>query len=151
SRTDRPSLTISLRQSGWGKEPSASTSRSTRSSPEAGALRHGRNEKESGMNAMMTSARLQRKPRNGHDLLRAGRSLRVLAITVIVLLSVGILLLSLTDWLQGGELWKIIRSQNDAVLGFALLMLLTVGYLIGKGVSTTREQKVMMAQLLDEE
>ena len=102
------------------------------------------------MDARMTSAPTQRS-RNGDDLLRAGRSLRLLAITVIALLSVGILVLALSDWLQGGQLAKIILAQGEAAYGFVLLMLLTVGYLVGKNVSTSREQKLMMVQLLDEE
>jgi hypothetical protein len=103
------------------------------------------------MDARAATSSGQGRSRSGDDLLRKGRSLRVLAITVIVLLSVGILVLSLAQWVQSGELTKVLRTQGDAVYGFGLLMLLTVGYLIGKGLSTSRDQKVMIAQLLDEE
>ena len=103
------------------------------------------------MDARSANMSMHRTSRKGDDLLREGRSLKVLAVTVIVLLSLGILVLSVTPWLQGGQLATMIRTQSNAVYGFGLLMLLTIGYLIGKGLSTTRDQKVMIAQLLDEE
>lgn len=85
------------------------------------------------------------------DLLRAGRSLKVLAIIVIILLSIGVGLLAFHQWMESGALKKLMLSENQAVYGFGLLMLLTVGYLVGKGWSTTRYQRTLISQLLQEE
>jgi hypothetical protein len=111
----------------------------------------GANQKELVMNAETATESLRTRPLSGDDLLRAGRSLSVLAITVIVLLSAGVLVLAFTQWVESGQMEQMLQTQGRAVYGFGLLMLLTVGYLVGKGLSTARDQRVMIAQLLDEE
>lgn len=85
------------------------------------------------------------------DLLRAGRSLKVLAIVVIILLSLGVGVLAIQQWLASGVLQSMFGAEGQAVYGFGLLMLLTVGYLVGKGRSTTRYQQSLIMQLLEEE
>jgi hypothetical protein len=85
------------------------------------------------------------------DLLRAGASLKVLAIAVILVLSTGILVMAEQQWLEGGLLAHAFQTNREVLLGFTLLMVLTVGYLVGKGLSTTRQQRTMIAQLLEEE
>jgi hypothetical protein len=85
------------------------------------------------------------------DLLRAGRSLKILAIVVIILLSLGVGILAIQQWLESGMLQSMLRTDGQAVYGFGLLMLLTVGYLVGKGWSTTRYQQTLIAQLLEQE
>jgi len=87
----------------------------------------------------------------GEDLLRAGQSVKVLAITVIVLLSAGVIVLAVAQWLESGVAGQMFRTDGQVVYGFAFLMLLTVGYLVGKGRSTARSQRAMIAQLLEEE
>ena len=87
----------------------------------------------------------------GDDLLRAGRPLKVLAIVVIILLSIGVGVLAFHQWMESGALNKLMQSENQAVYSFGLLMLLTVGYLVGKGWSTTRDQRTLISRLLQEE
>ena len=103
------------------------------------------------MNAVSETNVLTGRMVSGDDLLRAGRSLKVLAIAVIVLLSLGIGLLSIQQWLESGAAQQMFRTDGQVVYGFGLLMLLTIGYLVGKGRSTTRYQKTLIAQLLEEE
>jgi len=103
------------------------------------------------MNAAVESrAALARVPTR-EELLRAGRSLKVLAITVILLLSAGVCVLAFQQWLESGALAQTVRTNGEVVLGFGLLMILTVGYLVGKGMSTARYQRTLIAQLLEEE
>ena len=103
------------------------------------------------MNAALESRDTLSRTPNREDLLRAGRSLKVLAVTVILLLSAGVGILAFQQWLESGAVAQTLRTNGDVVLGFGLLMILTVGYLVGKGMSTSRNQRVMIAQLLQEE
>ncbi|MBI2819639.1 MAG: hypothetical protein HYX73_06650 [Acidobacteria bacterium] len=103
------------------------------------------------MNAVSETNVLSGRMITGEDLLRAGRSLKILAIIVIVLLSVGVGVLAIQQWMESGILQQITGPDGQAVYGFGLLMLLTVGYLVGKGWSTTRYQQTVIAQLLQEE
>ena len=103
------------------------------------------------MNAVSETNLLTGRMITGDDLLRAGRSLKVLAILVIVLLSLGVGVLAIQQWLESGIVQNAFRTDGQAVYGFGLLMLLTVGYLVGKGWATTRYQQTLIAQLLEEE
>jgi len=87
----------------------------------------------------------------GESLLRMGRSLRVLAVVVILTLAVGLEIVSYTGWQGGGLLNEVLGARRDLLAGFAFLMLLTVGYLVGKGWATTRYQGVLMHQLVEEQ
>ena len=103
------------------------------------------------MNAISGTDSMAGRMISGDDLLQAGRSLKVLAVVVIVLLSLGIGVLGFQQWLESGALQHVLRTDGQAVYGFGLLMLLTVGYLVGKGWSTTRYQQTLITQLLEEE
>ena len=80
-------------------------------------------------------------------LLREGLSLKVLAITVILMLSVGVVVMGYPAWPETGLLGEMLESQRETLVGFAFLMLLTVGYLVGKGWATTRYQGVLIERL----
>src|ERR1043166_10047440 len=103
------------------------------------------------MGAFTMSNSVAGKALHRDDLFRAGRSLKLLALAVIILLSIGILVLCLTQWVESGQLQEMLRTDSRSIYGFGLLMLLTVGYLVGKGWSTTKLQQTMIAELLDEE
>jgi len=45
----------------------------------------------------------------------------------------------------------VLGERRDLLAGFAFLMLLTVGYMVGKGWATTRYQGVLMHQLMEEQ
>jgi hypothetical protein len=111
----------------------------------------GKIQKGSAMNAIGASESMPGRMLSGEDLLSTGRSLKVLALLVILLLSAGIIVLGFQHWLESGLLGLVVRTDGQVVYGFALLMLLTVGYLVGKGWSTTRLQRTMISQLLEEE
>ncbi len=87
----------------------------------------------------------------GESLLRMGRSLKILAVVVILTLSVGLEIVSYTGWQAGGLLNEVLGERRDLLAGFAFLMLLTVGYLVGKGWATTRYQGVLIHQLMEEQ
>src|SRR3990170_145205 len=103
------------------------------------------------MNAVSETNWLTGKMITEDDLLRAGRSLKILAVIVIILLSIGVVVLSIERWAERGLLRQMVQTDGQAVYGFGLLMLLTVGYLVGKGWSTTRYQQTLITQLLQEE
>jgi hypothetical protein len=103
------------------------------------------------MNAALESKAMAGRAPSRDDLLRAGRSLKLLAITVILLLSAGVGVMAFQQWLESGALAQTLRTRGDLVMGFGLLMILTVGYLVGKGMSTARMQRTMMAELLEQE
>ena len=103
------------------------------------------------MNAVSETNWITGKMITGDDLLRAGRSLKILAIIVIILLSFGVVVLSIEHWAERGLLRQMVQTDGQAVYGFGLLMLLTVGYLVGKGWATTRYQQTLITQLLQEE
>lgn len=103
------------------------------------------------MTAATQTQALASRTLSSDDLLRAGRSLKVLAILVILTLSVGVLVLSVERWVESGLTAEMFRTNGDVIYGFGLLMLLTVGYLVGKGWATTRYQRMLISQLLEEE
>lgn len=87
----------------------------------------------------------------GNSFLQVGRSVGILAIVVIVLLSAGVALSVYSELRERGTLDRILDDPNQLLSGFVLLMLLTVGYLVGKGWTTTRYQRRLIDQLLEEE
>ncbi|MBI4460233.1 MAG: hypothetical protein HY648_09280 [Acidobacteria bacterium] len=87
----------------------------------------------------------------GESLAKMGRSLRLLAISVILVLSVGLAVVAYGELRQGGALSDAFHISPEVLTGFAFLILLTVGYLVGKGRDTTRAQRQMIDQLLEEE
>ena len=70
---------------------------------------------------------------------------------VILTLSVGLEIGSYTGWQGGGLLNEVLGERRDLLAGFAFLMLLTVGNMVGKGWATTRYQGVLMHQLMEEQ
>jgi len=87
----------------------------------------------------------------GETLLKQGLSLKVLAITVILMLSVGVVVIGYPTWQGTGFFSGVLEGQRETLVGFAFLMLLTVGYLVGKGWATTRYQGVLIERLMQEE
>ena len=87
----------------------------------------------------------------GESLLKMGRSLRILAITVIVVLSAGIAILVYGQLRQTSPLTDVIHDPTQWMGGFAVMMLLTVGYLVGKSWTTTRYQRQLIERLMHEE
>jgi hypothetical protein len=108
-------------------------------------------EKELIMDAVAETKTPHGRMLTGDDLLRVGQSLKVLAVTVILLLSTAVIVLAVEQWVETSNLAQMFRVSGQVVYGFAFLMLITVGYLIGKGRSTTRYQRTLIAQLLEEE
>jgi GGDEF domain-containing protein len=84
-------------------------------------------------------------------LLRVGRSVRVFAVVVILLLSASVLVIAYSQLRQSVALAEVLANPNQVLGGFVLLMLLTIGYLVGKGWSTSRYQRRLIDQLLEEE
>ena len=91
------------------------------------------------------------KAPNKDSLLKAGRSWKILSLTVIVLLSLGLAAVVFGQLGDNATLAGSIQAPSDSLLGFALLMLLTVGYLVGKSFSTGRDQNRLIEHLLEEE
>ena len=87
----------------------------------------------------------------GESLLRMGRSLKVLAVVVFLTLSVGLEIVSYTGWQASGILNEVLGERRDLMAGFAFLMLLTVGYLVGKGWATSRYQEVLIHGLVEQQ
>lgn len=87
----------------------------------------------------------------GDQVLGMGRSLRILAITVIVTLSAGMALLLYTQLRQSDALTVVLGEPDSLLGGFGFLMLLTVVYLVSKQWSTTHSQRRMIDQILEEE
>ena len=87
----------------------------------------------------------------GEALLKIGRSIKILAITVIVILSAGIALLVYGQRWQPRAMSDVIYNPSQWLGGFVAMMLLTVGYLVGKGLASSRYQRKMIAELLQEE
>ena len=88
---------------------------------------------------------------SNNSILQVGRSVGILAVIVIVLLSASVALIVYSELRERGTLNRILDDPNQLLSGFVLLMLLTVGYLVGKGWSTTRYQRRLIDQLLEEE
>ena len=85
------------------------------------------------------------------SLLQVGRSVRVLAVIVILLLTTGVAVIVYGELRENTALAQVLANPNQLLGGFVLLMLLTVGYLVGKGWTTTRYQRHLIEQLLAEE
>ena len=88
---------------------------------------------------------------SNNSFLQVGRSVGILAVIVIVLLSASVTLIIYSELRERGTLDRILDDPNQVLVGFVLLMLLTVGYLVGKGWTTTRYQRRLIDQLLEEE
>ena len=89
--------------------------------------------------------------RAGEPLLGMGRSLRMLAITVIVVLSGGLALLFYAQLRQSEAVANMLGDAGELLGGFGFLMLLTVAYLVSKHLTTSRDQHRMIEQILAEE
>jgi len=87
----------------------------------------------------------------GGSILQVGRSVGILAVVVIVLLSASVTLIVYSELRESEALARMLEDPNQLLVGFVLLMLLTVGYLVGKGWSTTRYQRRLIEQLMEEE
>jgi GGDEF domain-containing protein len=87
----------------------------------------------------------------GDRLVQSGRSLRILALIVIVLLSVGLGVVLYSDIQFGGTLASVLAAPKTLGVGFVLLMLLTVGYLVSKQFVIGRNQSQLIEKLLEEE
>ena len=87
----------------------------------------------------------------GDRLVQSGRSLGTLAVTVIVLLSAGLGVVLYSDIQSGGPLASVLAAPKTLGVGFVLLMLLTVGYLVSKQFAIGRNQSHLIEQLLEEE
>ena len=93
-----------------------------------------------------------RSPRlNGDSLVRMGRSVRIFGVVLIVLLSASVLVIVYSQLRESVALAEVLANPDQLLGGFVLLMLLAVGYLVGKGWSTTRYQRRLIDQLLEEE
>jgi GGDEF domain-containing protein len=84
-------------------------------------------------------------------LLRIGRSVRIFAVTLIVLLSASIAVIVYGQIQVSVALTDVLSNPDQVLGGFVLLMLLTIGYLVGKGWTTSRYQRRLIDQLLEEE
>jgi len=84
-------------------------------------------------------------------LLRMGRSVRIFAVTIIVVLSASVMVIVYSQLRESVALAEVLANPNQVLGGFMLLMLLTVGYLVGKNWTTTRYQRRLIDQLLEEE
>src|ERR1051325_5054725 len=90
-------------------------------------------------------------PHVGEKLLGMGHSVRVLGITIIVVLSAGMALLLYNQLRQNAAVTNMIGDPGGLLGGFGFLMLLTVLYLISKHWATSRNQRHMIDQILEEE
>lgn len=88
---------------------------------------------------------------SNNSILQVGRSVGILAVIVIVLLSASVALIVYSELRERGALDRILDDPYQLLVGFVLLMLLTVGYLVGKGWTTNRYQRRLIDQLLEEE
>ena len=87
----------------------------------------------------------------GERVVQSGRSLGTLAVTVIILLTVGLGVMLYSEMQPGGALSGVLAAPKELVIGFGLLMLLTVGYLVSKHLAAGRDQRNLIEQLLEEE
>ncbi|MSO19703.1 MAG: hypothetical protein EXQ56_04455 [Acidobacteria bacterium] len=84
-------------------------------------------------------------------LLRMGRSLRITAIAVIVVLSIGIALVLQGQMMNNPDLAHWLTRPTLLIAGFSSMMFLTVTYLIGKEWSVVRSQRAVLVTALEEE
>jgi len=87
----------------------------------------------------------------GEQLLGMGRNLRILAVTVILVLSAGMSLLLYSQFRQNEAVANVLGDPDGLLGGFGFLMLLTVIYLVSKHWTTSRNQRTMIDQILEEE
>ena len=87
----------------------------------------------------------------GEQVLGMGRSLRILAVTVIVTLSAGMALLLYSQLRESEAIAHVVGDPDGLLGGFGFLMLLTVIYLVSKHWSTSRSQRRRIDQILEEE
>jgi hypothetical protein len=87
----------------------------------------------------------------GERLLGMGRSLRWLAVTVIVTLSAGMALLLYSQLRSSAAVTNVLHDADGLLGGFGFLMLLTVIYLVSKHWTTSRTQRRMIDEILEEE
>ncbi|MBI4443348.1 MAG: hypothetical protein HY649_08240 [Acidobacteria bacterium] len=85
------------------------------------------------------------------SLLQVGRSWKILSLTVIVLLSLGLAMVVYGQLGENATLAGTMQAPMESLRGFAFLMLLTVGYLVGKSYSASRDQKRLIEHLMEEE
>jgi GGDEF domain-containing protein len=87
----------------------------------------------------------------GEQLLGMGRNLRILAVTVILVLSAGMALLLYSQLRESEAVANVLGNPDGLLGGFGFLMLLTVIYLVSKHWTTSRSQRRMIDQILEEE
>jgi GGDEF domain-containing protein len=87
------------------------------------------------------------RPWESDALLAMGGSLRLLAVTLILVLSGGLALLFYAQL----PVADMIGNPDSLLGGFGFLMLLAVGYLISKHWSTSRNQRALIEAMLEEE
>ncbi len=85
------------------------------------------------------------------SLLSLGRSVRLLAMTVILLLTLGLVVIAYGELRQRGPLVAALEDPGQLLGGFVFLMVLTVSYLGFKSWATTRYQRRLIERLLEEE
>ncbi|MBI4464841.1 MAG: hypothetical protein HY647_09080 [Acidobacteria bacterium] len=85
------------------------------------------------------------------SLLKIGRSWKILSLAVIVLLSVGLAVIAYGQAEESQSWAGSLQAPFESLRGFGFLMLLTVGYLVGKSFSSSRSQQRLIDQLLEEE
>ena len=85
------------------------------------------------------------------SLLQVGRSVRIFAVVLILLLTAGVAVIVYGQLRQSVALAQVLDNPSQLLGGFVLLMLLAVGYLVGKSWTTTRYQRRLIEQLLEEE
>ncbi|MCH7978176.1 MAG: hypothetical protein IH935_04250 [Acidobacteria bacterium] len=86
----------------------------------------------------------------GESLLKASLHLKIFAMTTIAVLSTGMAVIVYGQLRQGGPLAGAVENPSELLRGFVFLMLLTVGYLIGKSWKTTLFQRRLIERLLEE-
>ena len=99
--------------------------------------------------AMHENNRIERV--TSDSLLKVGRSVRIFSVVLILLLTAGVAVIVYGQLRQSVALAQVLDNPSQLLGGFVLLMLLTVGYLVGKSWTTTRYQRRLIEQLLEEE
>lgn len=87
----------------------------------------------------------------GESLLKASLHLKIFAMTTIAVLSTGMAVIVYGQLRQGGPLAGAVENPSELLRGFVFLMLLTVGYLVGKSWTTSRFQRRLLDRLLEKE
>lgn len=87
----------------------------------------------------------------GVSLLKATLHLKIFALTTIVVLSTGIVVIVYGQLRQGGPLAGAVENPSELLRSFVFLMLLTAGYLVGKSWTISRFQRQLLDRLLEKE